>query len=82
MTRREGKALAESLGVTYAECSSKLRYGLRQAIKTAIGLFLNPQRSSGIKRFFKTKSKKSNSAKGDKPVFPVLPPSGTVKINK
>ena len=84
VAKREGQALAASLGATYAECSSLLNEGVQQAIDTAVELTLTSprQRSSAIKGFFKSKSKKSNSAKEDELLPPVMPPAGTVKENK
>ena len=71
MTNGEGQALAASLGVPYAECSSLLNDGVQQAIETAVELYMyesfSPQRSSITKRVFKSTS---------------IPPAGTVKINE
>jgi len=69
VTNGEGQALAASLGVPYAECSSLLNDGVQEAIETAVYMYMSfsPQRSSVKKRFLNSKS--------------ILPPAGTVKTS-
>ncbi|KAL9981519.1 hypothetical protein ACROYT_G010227 [Oculina patagonica] len=78
---REGKALATSLDVTYAECSSLTNDGVQEALNTATGLavnFINKGRGINSKTmgFFKRRSKNSSSVKNQEPLPPVLPPAG------
>lgn len=82
VTKREGKSLANHLGITYAECSSLLSHGVQQAINTAVELAVNNlRRNSPRKGFFGSKNKTSNSGKESKPLPPVLPPAGILKTN-
>ena len=82
VAKREGQAIAASLGVTYAECSSLLSDGVQQALNTAVELTSrNPQRRSATKGFFQRKGRKSNSGKENEPVPPVMPPAGTCAVN-
>ena len=84
MTRKEGKSLADSLGVTYAECSSLLNDGVQQALHTAVELAVNninaprcfKPRYSGFKM---SKKKTSNFDNENKLLPPVLPPAGKKK---
>lgn len=81
MTSGEGKSLADSLGVTYAECSSILNDGVQQALHTAVELAVNninaPRFSkTRCKGFKMSKKKTSNFDSENKLLPPVLPPAG------
>ena len=81
VTTREGKALATSLEVSYAECSSLTNDGVQQALNKAAelaGTFINQEKSVTSKAlgFFKRRSKNSCSVKDQEPPPPELPPAG------
>ena len=79
MTMREGKDLAASLGIAYAECSSLLNDGVFQAFKTAVELtFLLQRQVNSREGFFKSIRRRCKSANEQEPIPPVLPPAGTV----
>ena len=87
MSTREGKALAASLDVSYAECSSLTQDGVQVALNKATELALNfikQEKSMASKAvgFFKRRSKNSTSVKDQEPVPPVLPPAGTILLRK
>ncbi|XP_067032114.1 rho-related protein racA-like isoform X2 [Acropora muricata] len=79
---KEGKSLADSLGVTYAECSSLLNDGVQQALHTAVELAVNnihaPRCFKPSYRGFKmSKRKTSNYFDNENKLLPpVLPPAG------
>ena len=80
----EGMALAESLGVSYTECSSLTNNGVSQALNKAAEMavnFNNQSKSSAsrVLGFFKRKSKNFNSVKDQEPLPPELPPAGIKK---
>lgn len=87
VSTREGKALAASLEVTYAECSSLTNDGVQQALNKATELainFISQEKSMTSKAlgFFKRRSKNSSSVKDQEPLPPELPPAGnTLKKN-
>ena len=81
VSTREGKALATSLEVSYAECSSLTNDGVQQALNKATELainFINQEKSVTSKAlgFFKRSSKNSCSVKDQEPLPPELPPAG------
>ena len=81
VSTREGEALAKSLEVSYAECSSLTNDGVQQALNKATGLaltFINQEKSVMSKAvgFFKRRSKNSCSLKDQEPLPPELPPAG------
>jgi len=87
LSTREGKALATSLEVSYAECSSLTNDGVQQALNKATQLavnFINQEKSVTSKAlgFFKRRSKNTGSVKDQEPLPPELPPAGNrVKKN-
>ena len=86
VSTREGKALATSLEVSYAECSSLTNDGVQQALNKATELainFINQEKSVTSKAlgFFKRRSKNSCSVKDKEPLPPELPPAGN-RLNK
>lgn len=83
VSTREGKDLATSLGVSYAECSSLTNDGVQAALNKATELainFINQEKSLTSKAmgFFKRRNKKSTSVKDQGPLPPVLPPAGMI----
>ena len=81
VSAREGKALATSLEVSYAECSSRTNDGVQQALNKATELavtFINQEKSMTSKAlgFFKRRSKNTSSVKDQEPLPPELPPAG------
>ena len=81
VSTREGKALASSLEVSYAECSSLTNDGVQQALNKATELaisFINQEKSVTSKAlgFFKRRNKNSCSVKDQEPLPPELPPAG------
>lgn len=82
VSTREGMALAETLGVSYAECSSITNTGVQEALNKAAEMavsFNTQSKSSASARvlgFFKRKSKNSTSVKDQENLPPELPPAG------
>ncbi|XP_022798746.1 rho-related protein racA-like isoform X1 [Stylophora pistillata] len=82
VSTREGMALAETLGVSYAECSSITNTGVQEALNKAAEMavsFNTQSKSSASARvlgLFKRKSKNSTSVKDQENLPPELPPAG------
>lgn len=81
VSTREGMALAETLGVSYAECSSLTNTGVQEALNKAaeMAVSFHTQRKRSTARvlgFFKRKNKNSMSAQDQEIFPPQLPPAG------
>lgn len=81
VSTREGMALAETLGVSYAECSSLTNTGVQEALnkaaEMAVSFHTQSKRSTArVLGFFKRKNKNSMSAQDQEIFPPQLPPAG------
>ena len=77
MSKREGKALARSLGASYAECSLLTNDGVQAALEKAAKLAVEKNVTSKVKGFFRRRNNNSTSVDQELPLPPDLPPAGT-----